>query len=1226
MKNFLLRTVTAAVILAASFISANAQVNLNASGTNGCAPYTVTFTATATNGYNYTWYFDCCNPIINTSAVMNHTYQPSFMSYGVQVFVSDINNVYLGFANINGIQVNGADDSLHTANYFPCVGDITVLDIGQTLNPSNIDWDFDDGSTLPGVNYYGIQHIYANPGIYYPKAIVTTNCGVDTLTQVITVGNSGTFPSYVYTDVPVDSVCPGDPYTLVPTYMYPNFVINWGDGNYSTSQHSHQYASTGTYNVTITYTNGCGNTLTQNFTAFVGNNLPVPITPSVDFRPDSTCVNSPISLYPYPAVFSSYSWNFGSNDTSLTETAVRQFTTVGNHPLTLTVTNGCGYSLTVYDTVHIVSSLPLPNATLMVTPSTICPGDAIYTRAQLSQGGEDEFTFKWDYGDGNQGLGKETSHSYAATGTYVVTMILENVCGNTQPYTTTINVANNIIPDSNQYQFGPVPFQQGAVTSCVGDSVVFIFIPTGSQDTVFWDFGDLTSGYATTSIVVNGGTYRLIKHAYNANGIYRARVTFKNGCGNSFTAYAPTKVSIGANNSIQESKIFFDESAYHCQGKDVDFYAFGGSSYLWNFGDGTGNLISYNTLIPVQHAFQNPGQFMVTCVATNGCGYSVIDTAYITVPPSLIHVTTNTVSSNCNMNDGKAIAIATGGTTPYIYQWSNGNSTFLADSLTSGIYVVTVSDIHGCSNFSIATVSDQQAPVIAVSTVIPVSCFGGNNGAIDINLIGNTAPYTYIWSNGATSQDIYQLVSGPYEVSVTDANGCKSTKSIFVSEPPEVVLSSQSTPASCGSNDGAAGVAVNGTTGPYAFIWSNGGNTQMINGLGSGIYTVTVVDNNGCIYNTDVAVNEANGPIIVLDSISGTGCGNNLANIYIHTVLGTGPFSYSWSNGATTQNLVGVSVGTYSVTVNGNDGCQSVKEITISKDDPAGTTVCIVSVDTVTGMNRVIFNKDTSLTNVAGYNIYKESTMSGLYYLVGYVPFSSGAAFWSDSLSDSKVRSWRYKVAVVDNCGGESGLSSEHKTVHLNTNAGIGNSYNLIWDQYEGFNFSSYNIYRYTQSGGWAFLNTVPNNIISYTDATPPSNTIAYMVDAVPDFTCSDSVARYAPISPLAAVNTSHSNIKNLISTPSGVNDAPLFAPEFSIYPNPGTGLIHLSFPFSDKGYHVTVCNAIGQVIYSVLISSNEAGSYRNDKAIDLSGFAKGLYSVNFESNNGSVHKKLILQ
>jgi PKD repeat protein len=1224
MKHFLL---CAAFVATGLMSGLNAQVTLNQSGTSGCAPYTVTFTATVTGGYNYTWYFDCCNPVINTSSVMNHTYTtPWYSAYTAQVYVTDINGNYLGYAQSMGIQVSGADDSLHTENNNPCVGDIIVLDIGQTQNPSNINWDFDDGSYYNNVNYYGVQHIYLNPGTYYPKAIVTTSCGIDTLTQVITVSNTGTFPTNVWTNVPVDSVCPGDPFTIFPSYMYPNYLINWGDGNYSTNHNSHAYASVGTYAVTITYFNGCGNSLSQTYVVFVGNNLPVPVTPAIDFRPDSTCVNSPVSLYPYPAVYSSYSWNFGGNDTSLTETAVRSFSSVGNHPLTLTVTNGCGYSVTVSDTVKVVSSLQLPTANVTITPSTICPGDAIYTRANVNQGSDEDFTFKWDYGDGNNGLGKETSHSYSSTGTYTVTMTLENTCGNTQSYNSTVVVGNNVIPDSAEYQYSPVPFTQGGVTACLGDSVVFVFVPVSAQDTVFWDFGDMTSAYATTQIVVNGGTYRLVKHAYSANGIYQARVTFKNGCGNSFTAYSPVKVVVGSNNGIQESKIFFDESAYHCQGKDVDFYAFGGSSYLWNFGDGSGNLISYNTLVPVHHAFQSPGQFMVTCVATNGCGYSVTDTVYITIPPSHISITANTVNSHCGVNDGKAIAVADGGTIPYTYQWSNGNSTFLADSLTSGIYVVTVTDVHGCSNFSIATVSDQQAPVITVSTVIPVSCFGSNNGAIDINLIGNSGPYTYLWSNGATSQDIYQLVSGPYEVSVTDANGCVATRSIYVGQPPEVVLSTQSSPASCGSNNGSAGVAVSGTTGPYAYIWSNGGNTQIVNGLTSGIYTVTVVDNNGCIYNTDVAVNEANGPVIVLDSITGTGCGNNLASIYIHPVLGTAPFTYSWSTGATTQNLSGVAVGTYTVVVTSNDGCKSTREVSITKDDPAGTSICIVTVDTITGMNRVVVVKDTSLTNISGYNIYKESTMSGLYYLVGNIPFSSQATAWTDSLSDSKVRSWRYKVTVVDNCGGESELSTEHKTIHLNTNAGINNSYNLIWDQYEGFSFSQYAIYRFDQSNGWVFLTYVPNNIMSYTDLTPPTNTLAYMVDAVSNSSCSDSSARYSAQSPLAAINNSHSNIKNLFAVPGGMNDNLPFGPEFSLYPNPTSGLTTLAYPFSSSGYTVNVCNALGEVVYSFAISAGESQLDRNVRTLDLSRLSKGVYTVSFESVSGRIHKKLILQ
>ncbi|MEW6468000.1 MAG: PKD domain-containing protein [Bacteroidota bacterium] len=1201
------------------------QVSVSPQNSSGCAPHMVNFLCTAPGATYYIWYFDDGPQTgFTTNNVMPHTFGPRMVPYNGWVSAYDASYMFLGQAAFF-INVNGAEDSLTTTNYNPCPGDMVVFDIGGTTNPSNIDWDFGDGSQLNNVPYYGVQHIYTSPGTYYPRAVVTTGCGTDTLWQVVNVSTSGVFPPFVNTYIPVDSLCPGDPFTVYPHYMYPNYVIDWGDGNFSTAQNAHVYNAPGSYLVKVTYINGCGNTLTQSGIATVANNLPISTVPFIDIYPDSACINSNVTFYPYPEAYASFSWNFGPNDNALTKVAIRQFTSTGDKPVTLTVTNGCGYSATAYDTVRIVSNIPIPPGGLNVFPPTICPGGAVMTEGNVSMGDDRDYLFSWDYGDGNTGTGRQTTHSYASAGSYTITLTISNACGNAQTYTAPVTVATNVQPDSAQFLFGPVPFQQASVPGCIGDSMVFIFAPVSSADSVIWDFGDMSSGIATQEITVEGGTYRIIKHMYTSNGTFYPRVTYKNTCGNSFTAYPPNSVTIGSNYSIEETNIFFDEAAYHCQGKDVTFYSYGGSYYIWNFGDGTGDFISYNTLVPMNHAFQNAGQYTVTCRVTNGCGYSVTDSVMITIPVSEININTNTVSASCGVNNGTAIAIGNGGATPYTYQWSNGNSTFMADSLASGIYVVTITDVHGCSNFAIATVSDQQAPAIAVSTVIDVSCYGGNNGAIDINPIGSSAPYTYLWSNGATTQDINQLVAGPYEVEVTDANGCKSTKSVMVGQPPEVVLSTLSGLATCGNSDGSAGVAVGGTTGPYNYIWSNGATTQTIYGLQAGIYTVTVVDNNGCIYSQNVAVNNQNAPIIVVDSITGTGCSNSLASVYVRTINGANPLSYSWSNGATTQDLLNVPVGMYTLKVTDANGCKSFRQVTIAKDEPAGTALCIVTVDTVTGFNKVVWNEDTSATDIAGFNIYKESTLSGLYYQVGYVDFDS-ASIWVDSLSDSRVRSWRYKVAVVDNCGNESAWSGEHKTIHLNVNVGINNSYNLIWDHYEGFSFSTYEIYRYSQANGWQYLGNVPSNIMSYTDLNPPVNTIAYMVDAVPSFTCNDN-ARYASgAGVLAAINTSHSNIKNLVATGPGGEEESIVATDFNLYPNPSSGSVGLSYPSSDDGYTITVYNAIGEIIFSSVIAPGDARMAINQKTIDLKGLAKGIYTIGISNKNGSVYKKLVLQ
>ncbi|MBQ2542375.1 MAG: T9SS type A sorting domain-containing protein, partial [Bacteroidales bacterium] len=105
---------------------------------------------------------------------------------------------------------------------------------------------------------------------------------------------------------------------------------------------------------------------------------------------------------------------------------------------------------------------------------------------------------------------------------------------------------------------------------------------------------------------------------------------------------------------------------------------------------------------------------------------------------------------------------------------------------------------------------------------------------------------------------------------------------------------------------------------------------------------------------------------------------------------------------------------------------------------------------------------------------------------------------WTDSTADPTARAYRYKVTAVDECGGESPMSDYHKTMHLTINQGIGNTWNLIWSHYEGFNFGTYRIYRGTSPSNMTMIGEVPSNLNSYTDNTATDNTgFYYQVEVV---------------------------------------------------------------------------------------------------------------------------------
>ncbi len=152
----------------------------------------------------------------------------------------------------------------------------------------------------------------------------------------------------------------------------------------------------------------------------------------------------------------------------------------------------------------------------------------------------------------------------------------------------------------------------------------------------------------------------------------------------------------------------------------------GASSYSWNFGDGTGVLVTQGSLTPVYHTYDHPGTYNIVVNGFNNCGNSDSQTQEIFYSSIIDRYNNKRCSAcNCGENDGMAVVSATGGMPPYQYGWSNGDNSVIADSLGSGLYVITVTDNNDCSSEGIVTVDDNQGPTILVDNVTNLGCFGG---------------------------------------------------------------------------------------------------------------------------------------------------------------------------------------------------------------------------------------------------------------------------------------------------------------------------------------------------------------------------------------------------------------------------------------------------------------------------------------------------------------------
>lgn len=279
-------------------------------------------------------------------------------------------------------------------------------------------------------------------------------------------------------------------------------------------------------------------------------------------------------------------------------------------------------------------------------------------------------------------------------------------------------------------------------------------------------------------------------------------------------------------------------------------------------------------------------------------------------------------------NNGAVNITVSGGTPAYSFAWSNGQNTEDLNTLTSGIYTVTVTDANGCTKTAVATVSQPMA-LLAVTTATDDACFGASNGDVSLTVTGGTTPYTYVWSNGTTTQNLVNVAAGTYCVTVTDAHGCSTSTCTVVLENPEIILSTSVTNVNCnGGSDGAIELSVSGGTPAYSLtLWSNGKTTQDISGLAAGTYTVTVTDFSGCTRTTSATVTQPTAIVLSATAVNVSCFGGANGSIDLTVSGGTSPYTYQWSanaGNATTQDVNGLPAGTYNVTVTDAHGCAKV--------------------------------------------------------------------------------------------------------------------------------------------------------------------------------------------------------------------------------------------------------------------------------------------------------------
>ncbi len=272
-------------------------------------------------------------------------------------------------------------------------------------------------------------------------------------------------------------------------------------------------------------------------------------------------------------------------------------------------------------------------------------------------------------------------------------------------------------------------------------------------------------------------------------------------------------------------------------------------SYNWSNGDHNASATGLSN-----------GIYSVTVTDIYGC--SATNSVTIDQPPQLTSLVTSTIDVTCNGGSNGSASINAGGGTPgYTYNWSNGSLSNSIAGVAAGNYNVTITDLNGCTVGNSVVITEPALINLPVTNKTNVSCFGGNNGSVSIMANGGVAPYTYLWSNGATTTTINNLTEGIYTLVVNDFAGCVANASVNISQPADIIINTvQIIPSDCdGHNNGSAQISVSGGTSPYSYNWREINNdstftTQNIGPVRGGTYEILVTDVLNCFKKDTIVI------------------------------------------------------------------------------------------------------------------------------------------------------------------------------------------------------------------------------------------------------------------------------------------------------------------------------------------------------------------------------------
>ena len=600
------------------------------------------------------------------------------------------------------------------------------------------------------------------------------------------------------------------------------------------------------------------------------------------------------------------SYSFLWNDAAMSTTANLTGICAGLYSVTVTDSNNCSQ----VGNFEVTEPNELTNTITTTNESGSGANDG--TATANPNGGTSPFTYLWSNNETTQTIDN------LSPGTYTVTVTDDNGC--------TVETSGVVSP-----------------FNCNLDATVTTTDETqvdGDDGTATANPIDGTSPY--TYLWSNNETTQTIDNL--SPGTYEVTITDDDGC----IAIASGTVN-AFNCNLELTVSSTDETGFEANDGTATATPTNGTmpyTYLWSNNETTQTIDNLS-----------PGIYVVTVTDDVGC--TAVGEAEVEAFLCNLEVTiTATDETGFEANDGTATAVATGGTMPYSYLWSNGEITQTIDNLSPGAYFVTVTDDNDC------TVVQQTGIAAFVCdfdqlevTATPETAANANDGTATATASGGSMPYTYLWNNNETSQTIDNLEPGNYSVTVTDDDGCTLTGSVDVPSAGcnlELDLTAENVSCAAGSDGTATATVTNGTS-PYTYTWSTGGNTSTETNLSAGTVSVTITDDEGCTIDGSIEVME---PTAMTGTATGSNSGCGAACLgTLNVVVTGGAGGYTFEPSVLTNLCPGI----YAITVTDANGCQ----IVIEGEVPEGNAAIEVEVNT-TPVSTIGGSDGTAMAIVTG--------------------------------------------------------------------------------------------------------------------------------------------------------------------------------------------------------------------------------------------------------------------